>query len=209
MRRIVLTGYAGDEFARYHELTAPLIRKFASNNGCSFETVDLSGDRPASWNKIREILKVFQDYDQVLWIDADVVINPRTAADFLEDVNGEQYWHGLVLHHTPCGDVPNCGFWAMNSQMVPILEQVWREERNIDHVWWEQASILEQMGYQPRTGDCYQTHETPLSERTLYLDKRWNWHPFDAFADELPYAIHCTQASNRYEWIKSECEALH
>src|SRR5690606_29309398 len=43
--------------------------------------------------------------------------------------------------------VPNTGVWLVRTGMLPYLAQAWEMTHHIHHPWWEQAAIIELMGY--------------------------------------------------------------
>lgn len=210
MNSAVVTGFSGEEFRDYHGVTGPLIEKFAIANGRFSETVDLTGERPASWNKIPAIIRLLSKHDACLWIDADVVVRPDAVFPFTE-LEKSGCWQAMVIHHTPSGEVPNCGVWWVSKAMKETLQELWDEKRNIDHVWWEQASIIERMGYTTdHLGGCHRKEETELWTKTRVLEKRWNWHVHDCFSTDVPEFIHCTQPQNgdRHEWIRQTAKGV-
>lgn len=206
MSLAVVTGWSGDPFREIHELTSPLIREFAETNGAEFISVSLDGDRPASWQKITHLTRLLTERESVLWIDADIVIKPDAKFPFAKESECEA--QAMVTHHTPSGTVPNCGLWLVHQAMAETLRLVWDSGNHIDHVWWEQAAILEAMGFEPNPNGCWLEDPQPLYHATRFLDKKWNWHIHDAFAAEIPEAIHCTQAANRVDWIAAECASI-
>lgn len=205
MRRLVLTGWSGTAFARMAAITVPLQERYAKRHGMDFCCGNLFGERPPSWNKVMLILSGLQKYDEILWLDADVVVIDNRENVF-DSVSGD-WWHAVVQHDTPSGLVPNCGVWLVRPQMVPTLRSVWDEGRNITHLWWEQASILERMGYTVTD----KPHATPgdsteLLEHTGWLDSRWNHHPLDAEKTETPAFVHVTGYKDRLDAASKAAE---
>lgn len=197
---VVLTGWAGTQFGEMAAHTVPVLHRYATRHGLAFECANLAGNRPASWMKVHAIYAQLQNADRVVWIDADVVVldDSRNIFDELRDG-----WQAMVEHHTPSGQVPNCGVWVVTRHMIPVLEHIWHAGRNVTHPWWEQASMLEQMGYQVVPGPIAQLAEpTELWHRTTWLGPEWNHHPHDQRRVALPRFVHVTQYTNRLDAVK-------
>lgn len=200
VRPLILTGWTGDEWRTVADITMPLMRAYADRHGMDFAWAELAGPRPPSWQKVIGLLQTLPSRPAVVWIDADVVIEDGSRS-ILDDVPANAD-HALVEHHTECGTVPNCGVWVVRPAMMPQLQEAWNCSRHIMHPWWEQAVMLEQMGY-----TVYGTHarlDTPttLYERTAFLDAEWNDHPNDQRRSEHVRFRHVTQYENRLEAIR-------
>jgi hypothetical protein len=196
MRTVVLTGWSGTTFAKIACHTLPLIEQYAVRHGMSFCFTNLEGERPASWQKVPFISKALQQFDVAVWIDADVVVmdpSENIAAQLRPGA-----WQGLVEHHTPSGKVPNCGVWVCTRAMLPTLADIWADGRHVHHGWWEQAAVLERMGYVV-TDEPHATLDTPttLYEHTTFLAATWNHHPRDARRIHDPKFVHVTQYPDR------------
>lgn len=94
--------------------------------------------RPLSWSKLLFVRKCIEDYEWVLWMDADVIVTDHKVrvAKFLE--------LGGVL--TICRDIPR---WGLNAGVF-ILRRCDRAMTFLDTVWktgdpsvrpWEQETI--------------------------------------------------------------------
>jgi hypothetical protein len=200
---LVITGWSGLEFAQIAACTLPVIHAYAARHGAGCACANLaSSTSPASWMKVPAIIQGLRQHERVAWIDADVVILDDSLNIF--DELGDS-WQALVEHETPCGMVPNCGVWVLGQQMIPTLTEIWDAGRFIDHAWWEQAAILDRMGY--RVEGVHSTLEAPtdLYRNTKFLDPTWNHHPADARKVLSPHFLHVTQYANRLETIKKLC----
>lgn len=205
MNDLILTGWSGPTFAKIAGYTVPLITQYAERHGCAWRVCDLRGSRPPSWMKLRDILAALVVYRRVVWIDADVVILDPSV-NILDEMPGDA-WQGMVEHETECGTVPNCGVWVLTRDMEPYIETAWRQERLIHHPWWEQAAMLEQMGYRV-TDSPTATLDTPtkLHERTAFLHPVWNHHPHDARCVDAPRFVHVTQYHDRLSAVRAYAE---
>jgi hypothetical protein len=208
---LLLTGWTGAEFAQIAAHTNPRMARYADEHGMDFCTVNLCGPRPASWQKVPALMAALEKYERVVWIDADVVI--CNEPDSIFDEMPASAIQGMVPHVTPCGVVPNCGVWVLTREMMPTLAAAWECGRHITHYWWEQAAILELMGYGIAEDErgfprCLPGKATPLRERTEWLSPKWNHHPMDEWKVRRPNFIHVTGYSDRLGVIKELCSVI-
>jgi hypothetical protein len=170
-----LVTFAVGEHERLLQLALPRMAEYADRHG-----YDLIAHpprmlwRPPSWLKVAALLDALTHYDEALWIDCDVVI-----VDGELDVDDELHdddVQALVRHHTPDGEVPNCGVWLVRQAMRPVLMQLWRMDRYLNHPWWEQAAMLDLLGYRHRRRPVELAEPTDLYRRTHWLGLEWNSH---------------------------------
>lgn len=208
MSDLVLTGWSGTAFSRIAGETVPLITQYAERHGMGWRVCDLRGSRPAPWQKMTHILAGLVAHERVVWIDADVVVLDPSV-NILDEMP-EHAWQGLVEHETNCGVVPNTGVWICTRAMEPVLEHAWRCKRYIEHPWWEQAAILEQMGYEV-TDSPTATLDTPtrLHQQTAFLHPTWNHHPHDARRVDAPRFVHVTQYHDRLSAVRAFASRAH
>jgi hypothetical protein len=86
--------------------------------------------------------------------------------------------------------------------MLPRLQEAWDFNTHVSHPWWEQAVMLEQMGYAVNGTHARLDRPTTLYERTQFLDAGWNEHPNDQRRAEHVRFRHVTQYENRLETIR-------
>jgi hypothetical protein len=199
--RAIVTFGTG-KYAELLEIALPSFKAFAARHGYDLLRPSAIGtERPAPWYKIRALQKALETYDEVLFIGADcVIVDPSDDIEVPGDA-----WQGLVRHHTGDGDVPNTEFWLCRKAMLPELERVWGLTQWLHHGWWEQAALLELMGYhviQPTRLIA----PTELYERTHFLDAGWNVHKWDQPQPTHPRVQHATMWPDRAaimrEWAK-------
>lgn len=197
----VITGFAGTPFAKMAAYTLPLIEAYALRHGAVFGCANMIGERAPSWQKVSTLHKTLQKHDLVVWIDIDVVV--LDGSRWIGDELPADKWQGLVEHKTECGEVPNCGVWVVRREMLPVLEQVWQMDRYLDHGWWEQAAVLELLGYHV-TAKPTAKRERPsdLYDRTHWLGSEWNDHPDDTRRAEHARLVHVTQYADRLATVK-------
>jgi hypothetical protein len=201
MKTLLLTGWCGPEFAGIAQHTLPLMERYAARHGMDYKCVNLHAeDAPPSWVKIPRIISALKGRhcDAVLWLDADVVVF-RSDVNILDDF-GPSKWQGLVEHETESGLVPNCGVWIVTKEMLTTLEEVWlTRARFLHHWWWEQAAVIEKMGYELAEDAPFASPGPPtiLFDRTSFLPPRWNHHLCDDRRDPHAHFIHVTQYPHR------------
>lgn len=204
----IITGWTGDLFSQISSLTVPLIENYAKKHRMRFVCGDLSGTRPASWNKIPLIERYLHTSSKVIWIDADIVIEDDSVD--ISQLIDKSSWQALVEHHPFPEHVPNCGLWILTPSMISILHSIWNSGKHINHGWWEQACILEELGYSSRIGSAHRIKNTDLFQKTTWLGAEWNHHPCDQGRVRNPRFRHITQYSNRLEAVRASVNrALH
>lgn len=206
MSTLLLTGWHGTLFAMMAAHTLPLMDRYSSRHGMRLCCANLCGPRPPSWMKVPHILKALETYECVVWIDTDVVIvdGSQSICDEVED----GAWQGLVEHRTTSGCVPNCGVWVCRQAMRETLASIWSGLTDIHHPWWEQAAIIEQMGYEVTDAPhAVLSRPTLLHERTTFLDQSWNDHPDDERRVMRPRFVHVTQYPDRVAEVRRLAES--
>lgn len=201
MRRAIITLATG-KHERYLQIAAPSFRAFADRHGWDVYRANEIGEaRPPAWYKLIGIMSLLREYDEVLLLDADTVI-----VDGREDLTAPpEAWQAMVMHHTGDGEVPNTGVWLTRKPMIPILEQAWGMTKYLMHGWWEQAAILELMGYHVQQPTRLEA-ETELYRRTHWLDPAWNVHKWHQPQPAHPRIQHATMypdvEGTMLEWAK-------
>jgi galactosyl transferase GMA12/MNN10 family len=190
VRRALCTIGSGPH-AQLLALSGPTFAAYADRHGYDLRlyAATPAPERPESWGRIRVFQELLDEYDEVLWIDADAAIvdDSRDIADELEPDD----LMGMVAHVTPEGDdpIPNCGVWLLrrDPEVLEFLDVVWGSVRYIDHKWWENAAVLVALGYrlEPRVR---RDRPTPLCLRTRLVPKAWNSVPIDPSAH--PRIVH-------------------
>ena len=187
MSKAIITLATG-KHERYLEIAAPSFKAFAERHGWDiYKTNSVGQARPPAWYKVPAIIELLHNYDEVLLLDADTVI-----VDGTEDLTAPpEAWQAMVMHNTADGEVPNTGVWLTRKPMIPILEAAWNMTDYVMHGWWEQAAILELMGYQVRQ-PTHLIKPTELYNHTHWLDPAWNVHKWHKPQPERPKIQHAT-----------------
>ncbi len=131
----------------------------------------LSEGRAAPWGKVPLIRSLLDDYEWVLWLDADVVV-VDLEADICEAIEDGKDMY--LVEHTWLGQyTANSGVVLLRScdWSRAFLDAVWASEVN-DHVWWENAAVLDLLGY--ALNPARLVTPTAWLKRTKFVDLRYN-----------------------------------
>ncbi|MGZ4249693.1 MAG: class I SAM-dependent methyltransferase [Solirubrobacteraceae bacterium] len=172
--RVICSLATGDDYRALLSRSALSFETYAQRWGWELvlSSEELSDGRPAPWAKIPFIRSLLDEYEWVLWLDADVVIVDLEADISLEIEPDkdlylvERTWHGQYT--------ANCGVMLIrNSDWTrAFLDQVWALDRYCEHPWWENAAVLDLLGY--GLAPARQVRPTPWLQRTKLIDPRWN-----------------------------------
>lgn len=142
----------------------------------------LTTERPPSWSRILLFQELFEEYDVVFWIDADAAIVDPTL-DIADELEPRDLM-GMVAHEYDGQVIPNCGVWVLRNHRATrrFLDAVWAHTEYLDHHWWENAAVLEELGYQvePRVEIV---RPNRMRERVRHVDRGWN----SILADPAPH----------------------
>jgi len=190
MRRVLCTIASGPH-AELLEIARPSFEAFARRHGYELVVVEENPapERPASWGRIRLMQELLPEVDEFLWLDADtVVVDDRW--DIADELDPDDLI-GMVAHTTPEGEdpIPNCGVWFLRRDpaVLRLLDDVWASERHVHHKWWENAAVLESLGYE-LAPKVRLVAPTELWHRVRLLDTAWNSVPVDMAA--APRIVH-------------------
>ena len=184
-----IATYAVGPHTELLEIAMPSFERFAERHGYDLIVPDpLPSERAPSWHKVPILLSALDEYDEVLWLDADtVVVDPTDDVPVLP-----QAWQAMVRHYTGDGMVPNCGVWLVRRPMIPVLQRMWNMSQHIDAGWWEQSALCELLGYDVRRLPIVMVEPSDLYSYTQFLDSGWNVHVWDA---NEPMKIHIQHAT--------------
>lgn len=132
----------------------------------------------------------------LLWIDADAVV-VDTQRDIAAELR-EGDLLGLVERRIGLDRLPNAGVMVLRGggPTCELLDRVWAAERLVDHPWWENAALVDLLGYRlpgwERSGTvgrtlkilhyragvnllpCVPVRPSRWRDRTRLLDLGWN-----------------------------------
>ncbi len=181
MRKVIVSMGVGAQ-SRLLRLMMATAVPYASRHGYDVHVVSepLDGRRPPAWSKILALQRLHDDYDVLVWLDADLMIVDGEL-DIATELEPDRFLY-LVAHATPEGELPNSGVMMLRAcaESAAFLDEVWAQDDLVEHRWWENAAVARLLGYEldpPR-----RTGTTEWSERTKFLDGRWNAIP-DARAE--------------------------
>jgi hypothetical protein len=176
------------------------------NYGLRILAASVRTEEPPSWRKIRLIRSLLDQYDLVIWIDADAMIVDPTV-DIATLLRPNKWLYGVV-HEVDDGAHLNCGVLMIRScgEAKAMLNDVARLRQYIHHPWWEQAAVLYLLGYDVRS--ITRIRDTKYTGGFAPISKQWNSIPPDAA--ERPYIEHYAGVANtrRLELMREHAAAF-
>lgn len=182
MNKKVLTSFGFGIHSKLLSIAAPTFAAYANkfNYDIFIPSENFfsasSKEREHSWWKIELIKKLFDTYDQILWIDSDVLIC-RFDKDIFDDFEKESHV-GMVVHDVNIGKVPNCGVWLLDKKCLSWFDELWKHN-NLprSYGWWEQDAMLHLLGIDSGTDNIILPDTFPIP--WTQLDYLWNPHVHD------------------------------
>jgi len=105
-------------------------------------------NRPPAWNKILVVKELLKKYDFVIWMDSDAVF-VRFDVDIRKEIKkGKDFYISLIEFNGKV--VPNSGFFITRRSKwsIDFLNRVWNKKEYIYHNYWENAAIIDLLGYE-------------------------------------------------------------
>ncbi|MFZ0666198.1 MAG: hypothetical protein WAM97_10610 [Acidimicrobiales bacterium] len=181
--RKVLCSIGAGPHAELLAVSEPTFRAYADRHGYEVRILSETPapERPPAWGKVQLIRTLLADHDIVLWIDADAAVVDLSTDiydDFKKFENAEM---GLVAHTTGEADfpIPNTGVWIFKRtrRIRRFLGQVWESTSWLNHKWWENAAVLDLLGYDLSGGRLEVGTPTRMKDHTAFLPLEWNSIP--------------------------------
>lgn len=148
MATLLLSAAYGEAFEKIRALVTPGFERYAQMHGYDykFDGTVSSPSRPPAWQKVKLISAALEDYDEVLWLDADLVVT-----NFRDDIRNELHQDsdlGLVFHEIDGQQLPNTGVMLIrsNERTVDFFAKLWAQEDLVHHPWWENAAAIRLLG---------------------------------------------------------------
>jgi hypothetical protein len=172
---------------RHRELlaeSAPTLAAYGQRHGWDvlLSSESPQGARPPSWAKVVLVRDLLSRYPFVFWVDADALI-VDLAPDLLDaarvgDDAADIWFARHPQERDPDATVLNAGVFLARSALFTdaLLEAMWNAEEFIDHNWWENAALLNLLGYSLQPPFAQHT-VTPWNARIGSLDLAWNSVP--------------------------------
>lgn len=155
-------------------LASITFRRYGRRHGYELDLRDevLDASRPPAWSKVALIRALLSEHELVLWLDADVVV-ARGDRDIASELPDDRFM--AMVEHTVGGKAnPNTGVMVIRSgaEARRFFQEVWDKTEYLNHRWWEQAAVMDLLGYDPDTGE--QVRGSEWSNRIHWLGKEWN-----------------------------------
>lgn len=202
--RKVITSFGVNYHQKLLGLSVPGIYKYAAKHGYDIylpNPYSFGGNvvkLHPSWWKLVLFQHLFQQYDSVLWIDADVLIC-KFDKDIAEDV-GQDKDFGLVVHNVKNEQIPNCGVWYLNQSCMSWLMRLY-EYQNLPQswCWWEQAALIHLLS--TNEGSTIQWSSLPYE---------WNPHLHDNrnIPEDLRF-FHATLYPDRFSAMQQKLRSIN
>lgn len=207
MQRAIVT-YAEGAHEELLDVALPTYKNFAHRHGYDLYVGEKMCDFPSAWNKIPLLIKVLNDYDEVVWFDCDLVVVdpsedfPAMTSDPFRGMFVQDKLHSMVRHFEDASEVPNSGVWRLRHSCnglysKDLLRNMQALEVFRNHGWWEQAALMTLMGYcVPPEGSHFPDTKCKCVQQTKWLTSCqfmrlcWNSHP--NYRADHPRIVHCS-----------------
>jgi hypothetical protein len=111
-------------------------------------------------------------------MDADAVIT-RFNVDVRSIIKPDKDLY-MVQHEYNGKDnpIPNSGFLVIRntSWSKKLLEEIWQKKEYINHKWWENAALIDIMGYKNLVGGVRNLNHEMLA-KVEFISSEWNYLP--------------------------------
>jgi hypothetical protein len=136
-------------------------------------------ERPPAWSKIALVRELLERYDEVLWVDADAIFLDisKDIADLVRR-GKDLYLVEHVYDQDESWRSANTGVFLVRSTRWArkFLDRVWAAEQYVDHPWWENAAVLDLLGYElpPDLTPPRKVRRTRFDARVELIGLEWN-----------------------------------
>jgi hypothetical protein len=134
--KIAILQTVTPEIASYTKYTVGVNAQYCVENGIEYHLVqnDLGTTRHPSWNRIKVVGRFVSQYDFVMMLDADAIIqNFSISLEEIINTHAEDY-DILVCDDKPNGGLINCG--VMIFRNTPSIHDILTK-------WWIEGAIME------------------------------------------------------------------
>jgi hypothetical protein len=169
----------GEPHIAFMRRMAPTVRYYAQRYRMDHLLLPLYGaaldpTRPAAWSKVVLIHHLLKTYDTVVWLDADtIVVDPGT--DIRTELDPRAPMH-VVAHRLGRKTIPNTGVWICrrDPRTFELLAAIWNHTEFVNDGWWEQAALMDLIGFEPRERVCRFRGPTLYTSSVRFLNEKWN-----------------------------------
>ncbi len=180
-RRRVLCSLGVGPYVDLLSISSITFEAYAALHGYDLrlETELLDPGRPPAWSKIALVRELLERYDEVLWVDADAIFLD-ISKDIAELVRPDKdlYLVEHVFEQDDSWRSANTGVFLVRSTRWArrFLDRVWASEQYIDHPWWENAAVLDLLGYElpPDLMPPRKVRETDFDAHVELIGLEWN-----------------------------------
>jgi hypothetical protein len=214
MRTCIVSG-SDERFAPLFAVTAPTHAAYAADLGYDYRAFRFRNEPwPPSWSKVPVLQSALEDYERVVWIDADAGFVRHAVLPHLAPVT---LAHQTLRNEATGGawKWPCCGVMSLEGDDGRwFLTLLWKGmERYQDHPWWEQAVAYDLLGYDnrvrgPEDGDPY-LGPTEWTEHSAFFPEYVHDTPQDP--RENPVIFHATAfpLDRRIQMMRERLDARH
>lgn len=208
MQKICATTSYTQDFEDVGTFSAITLKEFAKrfDYGLHIDAELVVTERGASWQKIPLIRKLFDEgYEFVFWLDADAIfMRYDQGLEGLIEPGKDLY---MVNHPVPDYDMigrkdtPNAGVMLLrNCEWTrDLLQRLWDFEEYVRHPWWENAALLDMMGYYYPLEKGENRLNSEFLEHVKFIDLEWNSFPhIQSCRASRPIIKHYAGLNNEY-----------
>tara|TARA_B100000700_G_scaffold153922_2_gene170842 strand:- start:2548 stop:3345 length:798 start_codon:yes stop_codon:yes gene_type:complete len=197
------------------EETSKTVKRYCDKFSYKFENIKVSNtERPPAWNKIK-ILKdqmLKNDSDFLMWIDADAFFNNFDIdinSQIEEDKDIYLVKHFCEVHKGSIYENTKLTILRINTGVILLrvsefvkefLHKVWENKSYINHPWWEQASVMDIIGFRSElNGNLNDNKGNHYLEKIKFLPNEWNSIPSNldlSMEKQEPIIVHLAGMNN-------------
>ena len=143
-----ITSFGFGRLKSWFDVSRPLMESYSSRIGCEFFVPDENYfsdwaskqslfnwgiHHQMCWLKIPLLSSLLDKYDEVVWIDADVLV---TGDDnVFDDMPAAPM--GIAVHRFAAGEIPNTGVWAVRKPAKAILDSIEIDPDIVENAVWK------------------------------------------------------------------------
>ena len=164
-------------------------------------------DRAPAWNKVLLLRNLLEDYDYVLWVDADAIILDDSVDP--ASLLGEDDYQALVRYRWNDEECACTGVWLLRSvdRAKDFLDAVWTGGEGYLRLHpWEQAAAMRLLGYSVDPDRFVAA--TEWTRGCLWLESEWDTIPRSRRSVVWCHAKSATTPVRRMGFAGVRCERI-